>query len=290
MPAPRCALLVVERGVRCEGVSSDAASDVPDDGVDLGVCHLVRCAGDVAGAPYQMTDAEVDAVIRYVAGGVRRHALATYAAFYHEEGAPGRRHVYDNRRLAPLFGLDPAAAYTTRRLNAPPVYTPCADAPLLWRGIGAAYASLGYASTQIPADAARWVEGGAVAGAAGRVDVLAQTPFVPRKLTPGTGCARSSGTAGRATRRSSSRTCRSTTPSRAGLSTASSSTTASSTSRRRVRRRRSVRCAWTPLSGVESLRASFRQRFGRCTRVLRGLGGVLSDGLFVVFWGRPVSG
>ena len=48
MPAAGGALLVVEGGVRREGVPADAAGDVAGDGVDLCVGHLVRGAGDVA--------------------------------------------------------------------------------------------------------------------------------------------------------------------------------------------------------------------------------------------------
>eukprot|EP01105_Mastigella_eilhardi_P019454 TRINITY_DN4575_c0_g1_i1.p2 TRINITY_DN4575_c0_g1~~TRINITY_DN4575_c0_g1_i1.p2 ORF type:complete len:232 (+),score=68.11 TRINITY_DN4575_c0_g1_i1:556-1251(+) len=84
--------------------------------------------------------------------GVNRHLLGTYATFYHQEGPADKPHIYDNRLLAALFGLDPAAGYTTKKLVGQPKYdveSRFKDS-VLFHDVPLPYSSLGYNSTQIP--------------------------------------------------------------------------------------------------------------------------------------------
>ena len=59
-------------------------------------------------APYQYTNQEVDDLVEYLENSSGKHILGTYASFYHQEGNPTQPHIYDNRKLARLFGFDPS--------------------------------------------------------------------------------------------------------------------------------------------------------------------------------------
>ena len=124
---------------------------------------VVVC-GDTAGSPYQFTHDEFEAIERYMRQGVGHHLLGTYALFFHEEGNLQRRHQYDNRRLARLFGINPRLAMTTQRLPGKPEFRVLSPGSILWKNVPALYRSNGYESTQIPTTH-RWTD-----------DALASTP------------------------------------------------------------------------------------------------------------------
>ncbi|KAH3756940.1 hypothetical protein Pelo_11249 [Pelomyxa schiedti] len=140
---------------------------------------VIVCS-DPAGAPYQYTTAEVNALSSYINQNCSRHLFGTYATFYHKEGPTESPHIYDNRALASLFGLDPDIFYTTRRLSTQPKYFPELSSrnSLLWKNIPFPYISGGYASSQIPDTGTpnTWFENtGALSGASPDCSVLAKT-------------------------------------------------------------------------------------------------------------------
>lgn len=145
---------------------------------DIAVCS------DPAGAPYQYTAKEINALKTFFSMGINKHLLGTYATFYHQEGPPNKPHIYDNRGLASLFGLDPTAHYTTLKLNSRPEYLiedEYADSAI-FRNIASPYCSLGYSGTQTLQSgtpilgAVPWVnDDTAVRGAAKDVRVLARS-------------------------------------------------------------------------------------------------------------------
>ncbi|MDR3540407.1 MAG: hypothetical protein P4L69_05490 [Desulfosporosinus sp.] len=84
---------------------------------------------DVAGAPYQFSDIEIQALRNYILNNPDKvtHLLGTYALFYHDELSvrpekeeyfrknKDQQRIYDNRRLLPLFGLDERQSYAAVR-------------------------------------------------------------------------------------------------------------------------------------------------------------------------------
>ena len=84
--------------------------------------HSFNVTCCVYSAPYQYSEKEIDSLIEYLEESSGKHILATYASFYHQEGSPSQPHIYDNRRLASLFGFDPTASYTTKKLTAQPIF------------------------------------------------------------------------------------------------------------------------------------------------------------------------
>ncbi|ELP87760.1 hypothetical protein EIN_411130 [Entamoeba invadens IP1] len=114
--------------------------------------------GDVAGAPYQFTPEEISVIQQYATLGTKKHLLATYAAFYHQEGPQHRLHVYDNRALAPLFGIPADTQLTTRRLEESITYD-TVPTKILWDEIPNPFLSYGYSSSQVPFTQQKWIDG-----------------------------------------------------------------------------------------------------------------------------------
>lgn len=75
-------------------------------------------------APYQYTKQEIEDLVAYITEGTGKHVIGTYATFYHQEGTQISPHIYDNRRLAALFGLEVTQGYTTKKLHGQPTYKP----------------------------------------------------------------------------------------------------------------------------------------------------------------------
>ena len=84
---------------------------------------IVVCS-DIAGAPYQLSTTEQESLRAFVTETTGKHVLGTYATFYHREGTPNRPSIYDNRRLAPLFGFREDTDFGTRRVAQTPVFQP----------------------------------------------------------------------------------------------------------------------------------------------------------------------
>lgn len=62
----------------------------------------------------------MDDLVEYLENSSGKHILGTYASFYHQEGNPTQPHIYDNRKLARVFGFDPSLSYTTKKLSSQP--------------------------------------------------------------------------------------------------------------------------------------------------------------------------
>jgi hypothetical protein len=88
----------------------------------------------------------------------------------------GSTRVYDNRRLAPLFGLSPDISYGIKAGKSTFVVLPAQSGSILWRGVEFPYASEGLASTQVPSEDLSWFgKDGKLIGARPGVEVLART-------------------------------------------------------------------------------------------------------------------
>ena len=72
---------------------------------------------DPAGAPYGFSKQELDDLETFVTTTYHRHLLGTYATFYHQEGHISRLRIYDNRRIAVLFGINPKMEFTTTKFS-----------------------------------------------------------------------------------------------------------------------------------------------------------------------------
>ena len=110
----------------------------------------ILVCSDIAGSPYQLSQQELTDLETYVQNGVGHHLLGTYALFYHKEDSG----TYDNRRLASLFGRDPAMNYKVTQKSTFTSYqipSECSDS-LLWKGIlqDQSYTCLGWKEAQIP--------------------------------------------------------------------------------------------------------------------------------------------
>lgn len=84
---------------------------------------VIVCS-DIAGAPYQLSTGELNSLRAFVTETTGKHVLGTYATFYHREGTPNNPSIYDNRRLAPLFGFHEETDFGTRRVSQSPVFEP----------------------------------------------------------------------------------------------------------------------------------------------------------------------
>lgn len=136
---------------------------------------------DTSGLLAQLTDSEFDVILKFFRNRPGKHALGTHCVF-HLSPSPVE---IDNRRLAPLFGLDPATEFRVsddRGLFAKHVRyypTPGTEACGLWKGIDAAFpfVSHGYPGLHYPGPS--WFDGTALRGLnpdnEGTVRVLAQT-------------------------------------------------------------------------------------------------------------------
>ena len=89
---------------------------------------IIVCS-DIAGAPYQLSTTELESLQAFVTETTGKHVLGTYATFYHREGAPNKPSIYDNRRLAPLFGFREDIDFGTRRVAQTPVFEPFVCTP-----------------------------------------------------------------------------------------------------------------------------------------------------------------
>ncbi|KAL7714183.1 Uncharacterized protein QTN25_008254 [Entamoeba marina] len=119
---------------------------------------------------------EFIAIERYVKTGNKKHLLGTYALFYHKEGPANRIHEYDNRRLAPLFGIDSNIQLTTKRMNSKAEYNITNYNKLLWKGMDIPYISEGYSSSQLPSNEKKWFnENGEMIGSLKGCNVLAKS-------------------------------------------------------------------------------------------------------------------
>ncbi|KAL7722207.1 Uncharacterized protein QTN25_000959 [Entamoeba marina] len=110
----------------------------------------VIICGDTAGAPYQFTNKEIESLTSYLEKGIKKHIIGTYALFHHQEGHENRRHIYDNRKMGKIFGIDPNLTLTTRRLGSKPKYNALNQNKILWKNLSVPFISNGYASTQVP--------------------------------------------------------------------------------------------------------------------------------------------
>lgn len=144
---------------------------------------VIVCS-DIAGAPYQLSATELESLRAFVTETTGKHVLGTYATFYHREGTPNKPSIYDNRRLAPLFGFREDTDFGTRRVAQSPVFEPsvcpllhtnttcaCFYPPfvtsedvqpafrdsVIWRRMPKEYRSFGYRSSQVPRFS-RWLD------------------------------------------------------------------------------------------------------------------------------------
>lgn len=106
---------------------------------------------DVAGCPHQFKEQEIETLVDYVTHTTNCHLLATYATFYHSE----RSGVFDNRKLCPLFGLDPetmfgVSPHLTENEDSRPVTYHLKDSSHLQTRLGNMYHSWGYPRAQVP--------------------------------------------------------------------------------------------------------------------------------------------
>ncbi|EDR21885.1 hypothetical protein EDI_145830 [Entamoeba dispar SAW760] len=131
--------------------------------------------GDCAGAPYQFTEQEFESIEMYMNEGINKHIIGTYATFYHQEGPFNRLHIYDNRRLCTLFGIEKGLVLTTRRIEGEITYIN-SDKTILWKNIPLPYKSNGYTSSQVPLHELKWIdETGKLIGCSKDTKILAQS-------------------------------------------------------------------------------------------------------------------
>jgi hypothetical protein len=113
---------------------------------------------DTAGTPAIMEPSDVDAISVYLRKSRGKcHIFGSYATFFHKESLD-----YDNRRLAPLFGLDQDASYGIARCSGGVKYVPAQDRldSLLWKNIELPFISsyTEFPISQVPLDSKKWFD------------------------------------------------------------------------------------------------------------------------------------
>ena len=81
------------------GKSSFTVDDLMDIMPDIIVCS------DTAGSPSYFTVDEAFALQQFITKIPCRSLFGTYACFYHVEGVLTSLKIFDNRQIAPLFGI-----------------------------------------------------------------------------------------------------------------------------------------------------------------------------------------
>jgi hypothetical protein len=94
---------------------------------------------DAAGGPEQYSATEIAAVAKYARKG--HSVLATYATFEYQ--------TYDNRGLAPIFGLSSTLSYTTTGISGD-FNKDASHACLLKKIPGSSWQSMGFNESQVP--------------------------------------------------------------------------------------------------------------------------------------------
>jgi hypothetical protein len=126
-----------------------------DAGDEITLSKLEASGADVliisnpSGRPTLYSAAEAQAIREYANEG--HNLIGTYllVAFRGTDGE-----TYDNRVLAPLFGLTPGVKYTGGHVKIRPIYVERTPSSPLFRGVGNPYESLGFEYSQTPADGA----------------------------------------------------------------------------------------------------------------------------------------
>ena len=110
---------------------------------------VIVCS-DTAGSTHEFTDKEADAITQYLQFHTGKHILGTYALFFHQEVRLGIHYVFDNKRLAPLFGFSAQSIFSTTKLTSEHAFCPTKafQDSVLWKGIALPYKSCGYAQAQ----------------------------------------------------------------------------------------------------------------------------------------------
>ncbi|KAL7720983.1 Uncharacterized protein QTN25_002185 [Entamoeba marina] len=115
--------------------------------------NVIICS-DTAGSPSSFTDEEINALNTYLYLNLCRHIIGTYALFQHLEH---RTNEYDNRRIAPLFGLNRETVFTTKNLERNAVFYPTYPDSMLWKNVEIPFESTGYQHSQVPISMS-WVD------------------------------------------------------------------------------------------------------------------------------------
>jgi hypothetical protein len=109
---------------------------------------------DPAGGMKQYSATEIDAIGQYVNEG--HSILGTFAVFqYTVVQYPGQTERYDNRGLAPIFGLRSDITYSSSEGSAMQAFNILAPSEL-FRSLPDPYVTSGYAMAQVPADDLHW--------------------------------------------------------------------------------------------------------------------------------------
>ena len=97
---------------------------------------------DAGGGSQQYTQQEMDAVQQYAAAG--HNVIATYVTFFWGN--------FDNRGLAPLFGIKKMTSFQSGEQSVTPQYDVRWPGSPLFRGLPDPYVSSGYPFSQVPTD------------------------------------------------------------------------------------------------------------------------------------------
>ncbi|ELP93393.1 hypothetical protein EIN_058380 [Entamoeba invadens IP1] len=131
---------------------------------------VIVCS-DTAGAPGYFSVDETIALKRFLTKIPCRGILGTYACFYHTEGSMGSFRVFDNRQIAPLFGLDETMTFTSVKIGEDTIHEE-KKGTALFNKLGDKHTILGYKSSKVPKGGS-WVVDGKIVGAKDSVQLVA---------------------------------------------------------------------------------------------------------------------
>jgi hypothetical protein len=108
---------------------------------------------DPAGGEQQYSVTEIDAIRQYANEG--HSILGTYLAFFFRDIQGAQPPLYDNRGLAPVFGLRPDISYNGSEISAMQAFNILAPFEL-FRSLPNPYVSSAFPYAQVPADDLHW--------------------------------------------------------------------------------------------------------------------------------------
>ncbi|EDR21977.1 hypothetical protein EDI_020510 [Entamoeba dispar SAW760] len=109
---------------------------------------IIICS-DTAGSPSYFTVDESFSLKQFITKIPCRGIIGTYACFYHTEGFGNSLRIFDNRQIAPLFGISDDLIFISSKLNDNILYTNYSSS-YLYQNIGNSHKISGYQSSKTP--------------------------------------------------------------------------------------------------------------------------------------------
>ncbi|GAB1221656.1 hypothetical protein ENUP19_0083G0027 [Entamoeba nuttalli] len=133
---------------------------------------IIVCS-DTAGSPSYFTVDESFSLKQFITKMPCRGIIGTYACFYHTEGFGSSLRIFDNRQIAPLFGISDDIVFISSKLNDNILHSN-SSSPYLYKNIGNLHKIGGYQSTKTPKTGS-WLKDNKVIGLLPNASLLYHT-------------------------------------------------------------------------------------------------------------------